>query len=307
MKIEAFAGYLLGQDRADKTLEGYRRDLAAFAAWYEQTNDRPPESAAVTPLDLRAYKQYLREVKQMKPATINRRLAALRAYFRWANQQGLVVSLPTDGIRDVPQTAHGPGWLDRKQAFYLSQAATAAVQLAEARGLVPSAHLARRDAAIFSILLNAGLRVSELCALKVNDINLGERRGWVVVRSGKGSKYREIPLNKDVRQALKDWLEVRPKHAGDSLFPGRRREPLRPRGVQRAIERLALAAHLDTETVTPHTLRHTFGKNLVDAGVPLDRVAMLLGHESLDTTALYTTPSRADLTAAVERVAWTEE
>lgn len=92
-----------------------------------------------------------------------------------------------------------------------------------------------------------------------------------------------------------------------TLFLGRRQEPLQPRGVQRAIERLALAAHLDTEIVTPHTLRHTFGKNLVDAGVSLDRVAMLLGHESLDTTAVYTTPSKADLTAAVEQVAWMEE
>lgn len=307
MRTEDFTEYLLGQDRADKTMDGYQRDLIAFATWFEQTYDRSPESAAVTPLDLRAYKKHLTDVKQMKPASINRRLAALRAYFRWAKQQGLVVANPTDGIRDVPQTAHGPGWLDRKQAFYLSQAATAAIQLAEARGLIPSAHLARRDAAIFSILLNAGLRVSELCALRLKDITLNERRGWVVVRSGKGSKYREIPLNKDARQAIHNWLEVRPKNAGDYLFLGRRQEPLQPRGVQRAVERLALAAHLDAETITPHTLRHTFGKNLVDAGVSLDRVAMLLGHESLDTTAVYTTPSKADLTAAVEQVAWTEE
>ena len=99
-------------------------------------------------------------------------------------------------------------------------------------------------------------------------------------------------------------MSVRPDNADDALFAGRRGVPLKSRGVQRMVERLAIAARLDPEQVTPHTLRHTFGKNLVDAGVSLDRVAMLMGHSNLNTTAIYTTPSQTDLAAAVERIAW---
>jgi len=307
MNIEAFAEYLLAQDRANRTISGYKRDLEAFQAWYQLANDNPPEAAGITPLDIRAYKKHLTETRQMKPASINRRLAALRAYFRWAGESGLVVTNPTNRIRDVGQVSRAPRWLDRKQTFALLQAAASAIQLAEAKGLTPTAHLACRDAAIVALLLNAGLRVSELCALRLANVTLTERKGLVVVRSGKGNKYREVPLNRDAREALRRWLAVRPGGASDYFFIGRRQEHLQPRGVERVIERLAEAARLPTGAVTPHTLRHTFGKNLVDANIPLDRVAMLLGHDSLDTTAMYTTPSQADLATAVEEVAWTEE
>ena len=88
---------------------------------------------------------------------------------------------------------------------------------------------------------------------------------------------------------------------GDRLFTGQRGNPLQPSGIYYLIKRYAYDARL--EDVTPHTLRHTFGKNLVDAGVPLDRVAQLLGHESVDTTRIYTTPSEQDLQREVEKVA----
>ena len=85
------------------------------------------------------------------------------------------------------------------------------------------------------------------------------------------------------------------------LFLGQRGERLKPSGIRYLVERYAYDARL--EAVTPHTLRHTFGKNLVDAGVPLDRVASLLGHESVDTTRIYTTPSEQDLQQEVEKIA----
>lgn len=146
-----------------------------------------------------------------------------------------------------------------------------------------------------------GLRVSELANLKLGDLLLTERKSTLTVRAGKGTKQRTLPLNKDARQVLEQWLAVRPPIAADMLFAGQRGEPMRPRSAQIAVSRLARLAGLPD--VTPHTLRHTFAKSLVDNGVTLEKVATLLGHESLDTTRLYVTPGERDLEEAVERLA----
>ncbi len=304
MNITTFLDYLLEQDRAERTIDGYRRDLAHFATWFEQTTGRTPDPVRVTPLDIREYRQYLRTIKRLKPASVNRKLAALKTYFGWARDAGLVAHNPTDGIKSVGQTETKQRWLSRGQTFALTRAATEAIQLAETKGLRPSTILAKRNAAILAVLLH-GLRVSEVCDLELIDVTLKPRGGFVVVRSGKGGRYREVPLNKDARAALRTWLEVRPENSSTVLFTSRSDDPVQPRDIQRMLDKLAhSASSLDPEQVTPHKLRHTFGKSLVDAGVSLDRVAMLMGHQDLATTAIYTTPSRADLTAAVEKIAW---
>ncbi len=305
MHLDQFTAYLKDSDKSPRTVDGYTRDLKTFITWYKGSTGQMPSPATVTPLDVREYRQYLSVTKRLKPAGVNRKLATLRAYFNWARQANLISTSPINGIKGVKQVARAPRWLNRKQVYALLNAATAAIQVAEARGLTTSAATAKRNAAILSLLLNAGLRVSELCALRLEDITLNERSGLVVVRSGKGGKYREVPLNKDARQKLRDWLAVRQSDS-ENLFFGRRSDVLKPRGVQRVISELAAAARLDTDVVTPHALRHTFGKNLVDAGEPLDRVALLMGHSNLNTTAIYTRPSGADLAAAVDRIAWAD-
>jgi len=143
--------------------------------------------------------------------------------------------------------------------------------------------------------------VSEVASLKVADVRISPRKGSVTVRGGKGNKFRQAPLNVDARKAIQAYLEKRAEVDGDHLFVGQRGEPLRPSGGYHLVRRYARDARL--EEVTPHTLRHTFGKNLVDAGMPLDRVAQLLGHESVDTTRIYATPSEQDLQREVEKVA----
>ncbi len=305
MHLDTFTNYLVDNDKSPQTVKGYTRDLKTFIAWYKGSTGQMPTTATVTPLDIREYRQYLSVTRRLKPAGVNRKLATLRAYFNWARKASLISISPINGIKGVKQVARAPRWLNRKQVYALLNAATAAIQLAEAKGLAITAVKAKRNAAILSLLLNAGLRVSELCALCLDDVTLNERSGLVIVRSGKGNKYREVPLNKDVRQKLSDWLAVRQSES-ENLFFGRRNAFLTPRGVQRVIKDLAITARLDIEAVSPHAFRHTFGKNLVDAGTPLDRVALLMGHSNLNTTAIYTRPSGADLSAAVDRIAWTE-
>jgi integrase/recombinase XerD len=169
---------------------------------------------------------------------------------------------------------------------------------------VPARVRPLRDGALLALLLDVGLRVSEVCALRLDDVVLNDRSGYLTVRSGKRGKYREIPLNAGARKALWAWLEVRPEVDANVVFTGRDLQPLRPRGVQRRVAWYARRAGL--EDVTPHVLRHSFAKNLVDAGRPLTEVAVLLGHARLSTTAIYTQPGQEDLRHAVEAVEWEE-
>jgi integrase/recombinase XerC len=160
-------------------------------------------------------------------------------------------------------------------------------------------HGAPRDRALLALLLHAGLRVSEAVNLKVRDVVIRERSGHVAVRRGKGEKYREVPLNATARKMIQEWLGDHP--GGEHLFPGRNGGPVTPRAIQKRLKELGRLAGVE---VTPHRLRHTFCKMLVDAGESLDRVAVLAGHANLNTTARYTRPGMDDLERAVEKLAW---
>jgi len=141
-------------------------------------------------------------------------------------------------------------------------------------------------------MLGAGLWISEAAALKVSDIELNDRSGWVHVRVGKGMKPRSIPLSVHVSKALQAYLKIRPDEDEEDLYLGQR-GPLSEWGIHAIVKKYAFQARL--EDVTAHTLRHSVAKNLVDSSTPLDQVATLLSHESLDTTRIYTQPSERDL------------
>ena len=151
-----------------------------------------------------------------------------------------------------------------------------------------------RDRCILIVLLNTGLRIGEFTQLEETDIQMTDRKGELWVRKGKGDKSRNIPLNDTARRVLKEWMVLKPK--SPLLFTGQR-GPLKIRAVELIITELGRLANVE---VTPHRLRHTFGKSLVDSGVSLEKVAALLGHSSLNTTRVYITPSQADLEKAVK-------
>ena len=163
--------------------------------------------------------------------------------------------------------------------------------------------LAARNYAIAQLMLQTGLRVSEVAALQVADITMHERSGSVRVRHGKGLKAREVPLNATVRRALKQHLEERQAPSKDAaLFVSSRETAMPVRTIQAVIASLTRRAHLKRVAVSAHTLRHTFALGyLRDNPGKLVELASLLGHDSLDTTATYTRPSRDDLAADLER------
>lgn len=154
------------------------------------------------------------------------------------------------------------------------------------------------------MLLNTGLRIGEICSLELSDIELSERKGTVVVRSGKGVRYREIPINLDVRRALTVYFDERPDVDDEQVFLGQQRKGvqtgLQERAVWAVVRKYARLSELDG--VTPHVLPHSFAKSLIANNVPLVTVQRLLGHRRLDSTSRYTQPSKRDLKVAVSRL-----
>jgi integrase/recombinase XerC len=165
--------------------------------------------------------------------------------------------------------------------------------------------LAARNYALVQLMLQAGLRVGEVAMLGMADITISDRSGSVRIRHGKGLKAREVPLNATARRALKPCLEGRltpPKKSDAPLFVSSRDTAMPVRTIQAVIASLARRARLKRVAVSAHTLRHTFALGyLRDNPGKLVELASLLGHDSLDTTAVYTRPSRDDLAADLER------
>jgi site-specific recombinase XerC len=305
--LEKFTCHLQERDRSEMTVKGYHYDLQQFARWFEKTNGRSPTLETITPIAVKEYRAYMQNVKGHKPATINRRLQSLRAFYRWAIEAGDIVADPTAGIREVKQQRLRPRALDRTETCRMIQALQERLQWAlNTKGaLSGQAVRATRNLAMVVLLLHTGLRVSQLVDLKLSDIEMSERKGGLAIRD-KGNKQRQVPLNGDARKALQQWLKVRPKAESEALFIGRGGAPLKVRGVQKVVNDLGKRAQV--KRLHPHTLRHTFATRYLEAN-PGDLVglATILGHDSLETLRIYTVPNHAKLASKVERLATSDE
>lgn len=291
--FELFREHLIQLGRSERTIAGYLIDIHTFACWFEQTNGYSLAPDNLTPTDVREYRQFLLNVRKAKASTINRHLAVLRAYGFWAKSYGSVPYNPVEGIKSIAQQKHAPKWLDRREQAAVLREAERRVQAARTE---PAKRQAIRDHCILVTLLNTGLRVNELIDLEVSDITMTDRKGELLVRAGKGTRQRVIPLNNTARKALKAWFDVRPETALQKVFTTQR-GIITSRAVQTLLAEIGKRARI--QKMTPHMARHTFAKNLVNSGVTLEKVAMLLGHTSLDTTMVYTTPGMSDLDQAV--------
>ncbi len=301
-ELEQYGRYLREeQDLSAATVRNYLSDLRRFAAFCESSWSEGEESgesfspAAVTTPTITMYRSYLKNVAELKPASINRYLVSVKRYFSWAVDQGLVSRDPAKAVKLVPRVVPPPRHLsDREEA--------ALVSAAERYGTP-------RDRTLIVVALHSGLRAEELCKLKPEHVKLGKRSGHLKVY-GKRGKYREVPLNATAREALSERLEELP--AGSQwLFPsrkgktngasGREARPITVRGLAYAVKRYAALAKV--EDVSCHDLRHRFGYRMAER-VPLHRLAQIMGHDSLDTTMVYVRGTRGDLQQAVEEIAW---
>jgi integrase/recombinase XerC len=282
----AFALFLEEAERRPVTIKNYLCDLNYFQKWFEQKTSQKLIPEQITPTDLRDYKHYLSEVLLLKPKTVNRKLSSLKSFLNWACSEDLISEHRIPRMpQPIKEEKVGPQWLDRNEQHALIRTVEQGKN--------------QRDLTIIQLLLNTGLRVSELCSLMWSDIQITSRKGRLIVRSGKGGKRREIPLNKDARKVLLDLGYSHHKGKKEAIFMGQR-GPMTPRGVESMFHKYV--AHAELDEVTPHKLRHTFCKNLIEAGVSLEKVALLAGHENLETTRRYCSPSEHDLEAAVDLI-----
>jgi site-specific recombinase XerD len=159
--IDQFLKDLERQESSRLTILNYRSDLNHFSRWFEGSNGEPFSPAALTPTDIRDYRSHLVAVERRAPATVNRRLSAFKRFSQWAKAEGLIDELPTDDIKGVASTPRAPKWLEKREVDRLLRAA-------ERGGN-------KRDLAILHTLYGTGLRVSELCALTLEDVTFSLR------------------------------------------------------------------------------------------------------------------------------------
>lgn len=192
--VQPFIEHLRSHDRSERTIESCASDLKLFAKWFYETNGEELAPQFITPIDLREYKRYLLEDRGFKPASVNRRLASILAFCKWAQEQGLADGNPCDEISIVPEVRAAPKWLTKREQYALVRA----VQKANRS----------RDEALIMLMLHTGLRVSEVSNLRIGDISISLRKGESIVRGGKGEKFRTVLLNSNVRNAKSAGLSV---------------------------------------------------------------------------------------------------
>ncbi len=256
--------------------------MQEFGRWYSQSHGfAPPDAAHLTDQDARDWRSHLITTRRLSAAAVNLRLAALRGL---ARAHGL--TLRVQSVRRVTPPLDP---LDGRAIGRLMAA------------IEGESWPARRDRAILSLLARAGLRVSELVALRPGDLTLSDRKGQLVVRHGKGLKERTLPLNRQARADLLAYLAVRPEWGGETLFVSRRGGALDSRDVQRLVSQVARRAGITSGL--PHQLRHSFATRALRQGeVDLATLSQLLGHTNLATTARYLHPDQASVAAMVEEL-----
>jgi integrase/recombinase XerD len=261
---------LLAARRAPRTVEAYRRDLQHFGAWLGAA----PSRASLD--DLERYLAQLR-ADGFAPATIARRIAALRALYRHLVLLGARDDNPAAELSPPRRRRTLPRTLSPGEAERLIEAAN---------GVTPRA---LRDSAIVELLYGAGLRVSELVSLDRTSIDVDER---IVRAVGKGSKERIVPMGRRAAEALRRYLSRGRPHLDrrnrPELFLNAQGGPLTRAGVFLILRKLAAKAGLEPERVHPHLLRHSFATHLLEGGADLRSVQEMLGHANLSTTELYT-------------------
>ncbi len=291
--LQTFLDRLAADDLSAATRRGYRYDLLQFIAWYIGLNSAPPELARLTEHDLITWRQHMMTQGGLKAASINRRLEAVRRLLRWAEAYGAVarnVALHVKSVRVVRE--RGPLGLTAAEVHGLLRAAGESSHgLARAQLCACPTHAANRL---------AGRRGGRLATQR----HRSSRPRWHGPGTErKGLKEREVPLNATARRALRQLLEQEPTAPPEAaVFRSGRNAAMPIRSMQNAIAALVRRASLARSDITAHSLRHTFALAwLRQHPGQLIELSQLLGHVSLDTTAVYTRASAADLARGVEQ------
>lgn len=281
--IERYVNYLQYERNASPhTIRNYRSDLVQFRNFL--TQGRPKVSVDVTRVDalrIRGFLAYLFE-REKKKSSIARKLAAVRAFFKFLSREGVLAESPASAVATPKLAKSLPRIMtEEEMGNFLSQVAQAA------SGGEPGVV---RDRAMLELLYASGLRVSELVGLDLGRVNFGD--AMLLVR-GKGRKERIVPFGSKANQALTEYLPLRErilrenKTSGPALFLNARGGRLTTRSVDRLLKKYVRLFGPNVK-VSPHSLRHAFASHLLTEGADLRAIQEMLGHASLSTTQKYT-------------------
>ena len=265
--LSGFLTTLTAKNRSAATLRAYHTDINQFLRFVEDT-----DSTVASPADIdRTHlADYLADLGHQGVSGVSRarKMAALREYFRYLIETDVLTKSPATGIATPKKERTVRGYL-RPEEY---------TKLLSLAGGHP------RDYALLQVFLQTGLRVSELCALTLDDLDFAG--ATLHVRVGKGQTARDIPLEKKAIQALKSYLAVRPHASHQEIFLNYTDEPISERGVRKLVTKYVAAAGI-TKRVSCHGLRHTFATQKAEKGVSAYQLQAWLGHQNLATTQIY--------------------
>jgi tyrosine recombinase XerC len=274
--VDRFLGYLEGERGASpQTVRAYAADLVQFVGF--AAGDGAFDPAAITAVHVRRYLAHLRQDGSSRP-TIARKLASLRSFYRFLVREGLVGDNPAANLSAPRREQRLPIFLDEDEVERLLTSPD------------PQDPAGLRDRAILEVLYSTGMRIGELAAVSLDDVDL---LGEVLKARGKGKKERLVPLGTPAVHALRDYLACRESFGGrgrrsrTALFLNKGGTRLSDRGIRRLFHKYARRAGLPARA-TPHTLRHSFATHMLNRGADLRSVQELLGHSSLASTQIYT-------------------
>lgn len=257
---------------AQNSLSSYRHDLLSLHRYLQS---RKLSLHEVSHAELQDYLQH-QFSRGQTAASVIRAVSTLRQYFRWAEEQQHIEADPTALIATPHRRRNLPKALSEQQVSALLD-------------IDPASRLGWRDRAMLELMYAAGLRVSELIAIRMHDISMQQ---GVIRITGKGGKERLVPLGEQALQAVTDYVQQQRAdllrgHSSELLFPGRQGKAMSRQSCWHMIRRRACQAGIAT-SVSPHMLRHSFATHLLDHGADLRVVQLLLGHSDMATTQIYT-------------------
>lgn len=279
--INGFEHYLRSKDKSDNTISCYIRDMRQFSSWYETKTEHGLDK--IIELDAVEYKKHLQKSNQAV-ITINRKLASLNVFMQWMKEAGhLKAEIRVKPIRN--RDVHTYKGLEQHDTWKLRK---------EIHREGNSMHIC-----IIEILLQTGIRVSELVSIRLSDIEITDRKGTLAV-IGKGNVKRTLPLNKDAREAIGKYMQERPNIEEEYLLIGQRG------ALKRNAINLILKHYGDRMNikVTPHQIRHTLGHTLVKQKAEITTIQQIFGHSNIQTTNIYTVTTDKEMEQALENVEW---
>ena len=271
------------------TQRNYRQALLEFSKWHHEERQQSPAWEKLQRDDFRGYLRFLGR-QNLGRAAIQLRFCALRTFYKFLIRHGMVGASPIKNLALPKQGRRLPKYLTKQQIIDLFGAPVKlmATPRRKGPGRPISASVCLRDVAVLETIYSCGLRISELCGMRVEDIDFNEQ---IVRVRGKGKKERLVPVGSPALAAIQNYwsalleppLGVQPVFRADT----HKAAPLSPLQLSRRLKNYLIVAGLDP-SLTPHKLRHSYATHLLDAGADLRSVQELLGHAHLITTQVYT-------------------